>query len=1063
MKKLVYSAFFKNKFRKWILLTVTGIPLALLFISVTILYWQQDKVVQRLIADMNKDFKGCVEIKGSHISLFENFPYISIDLETVEIHENKAKNIAAIANLKDIYLGFDFWTILAGNMEIKKLTLKNGRLNLIQHLDGEFNIVKALSSDKEIDPNKEFHLDLKKIELENIHLVKLNEQNNLLADAYISHAASKFKTSPQHIYAYIDSKFELNIVSNNDTTFIKHKHFELKTEIDFLQKKEVMTIRPSIMKLEGAEFNVEGTIDFLNDVLLDLKFNGNKPNFDLFIAMAPEELIPTLRKYDNRGKIYFNAAIKGKSINGNNPSINADFGCADAYFNNTTVNKKLDAMRFKGHFTNGEKRNASTMELSLQDFSARPEAGIFRGNLTVKNFSSPEINLQLKSEFELDFLAKFFNLKSLQDLSGKIWLTMNFRDIIDLEFPEKSIEKLNESYFTQLKIEDLSFTSSKYALPIRNLDLYAELNGHKANIEYANVSVGKSDLHLSGTISDLPAIIHHTATPVNTSLNIKSKYIDLFELTGSDSVKSIDEQIQNLSLNLEFKSSAKAFTESPNLPVGEFFVTNLYAGLKHYPHTLHDFHADIFIDGEDFRIVDFKGMIDKSDFFFSGKLRNYNLWFDDHSAGDTKVEFNLTSSVLQLEDIFSYKGENYVPEDYRHEEFKNLVVHGYTDLHFKDSLRSIDFYLDRFDAKMKLHPLRFENFKGRVHYEDEHLVVDNFSGKIGKSDLKTTLHYYFGKNEAIKKRDNHFELTCSLLDFDELFIYHPPDTNTVEHDKGFNIYELPFTDMTFDININRFNYHRYVLNNVTAKWRTTPNHYVYIDKMHLNAAGGAFDIGGYFNGSNPKQIYFSPNMKVKNVDLDKLLFKFENFGQDHLVSENLHGKFSGNITGKIHMHTDLVPKIDDSEIHLDVEVVNGRLENYKMLDHVAEFFHDKNLKKVFFDTLANHIDLTKGVLNIPKMRINSSLGFMEISGKQDMDFNMEYYLKIPWKMVTQAGSAKLFGKKAEEVDPEQTDAIQYADPEKKIRYVNIKIAGNPDNYKVSLGKDKSDKLKEMIK
>ena len=68
--------------------------------------------------------------------------------------------------------------------------------------------------------------------------------------------------------------------------------------------------------------------------------------------------------------------------------------------------------------------------------------------------------------------------------------------------------------------------------------------------------------------------------------------------------------------------------------------------------------------------------------------------------------------------------------------------------------------------------------------------------------------------------------------------------------------------------------------------------------------------------------------------------------------------------------------------------------------------------------------------------------------------NMEYYIRIPWKMVTQAASSKLFGKKTEEVDPEQIDAIQYADPEKKIRYVNVKVTGNALEYKISLGKEK---------
>jgi len=210
--------------------------------------------------------------------------------------------------------------------------------------------------------------------------------------------------------------------------------------------------------------------------------------------MAPEELIPVLKKYENQGRIFFDATVKGKSANGNRPAIDAKFGCEHAYFNNFSVNKKLDDLNFAGYFTNGENRDISTMEFGLTDFSAKPEAGIFSGNLIVKNFESPDITLQLKSDFELEFLAKFFDVTTLKDLGGRIALTMNFHDIIDLTAPERAIERLNESYFTQLKVENLHFRSDNYKLPIKDIDLYMEMNGHEADIQYCNAKVGKAEL-----------------------------------------------------------------------------------------------------------------------------------------------------------------------------------------------------------------------------------------------------------------------------------------------------------------------------------------------------------------------------------------------------------------------------------------------------------------------------------------------------------------------------------------------------------------------------------------
>ena len=134
------------------------------------------------------------------------------------------------------------------------------------------------------------------------------------------------------------------------------------------------------------------------------------------------------------------------------------------------------------------------------------------------------------------------------------------------------------------------------------------------------------------------------------------------------------------------------------------------------------------------------------------------------------------------------------------------------------------------------------------------------------------------------------------------------------------------------------------------------------------------------------------------------------------------------------------------------EVTHGRLEHYAALDAVSDYFKDKNLSRVLFDTLTNQLDIAKGVMSIPKMTINSSIGFVEISGKQNMNMEMEYYLRIPWKLVTQAAMSKLFGKKTQDDNP---DEIQYRDESKRVRFTNLKLTGTPDNYTIALGKDKN--------
>lgn len=1073
----------KKKFWIRLLLALILVPILVFGIVVGVIYWKQDEVVSKLLTTFNEDFVGELEVQDSHISPFTNFPHITVDLDHVKVWEGKDKHdLRPIVDVEDIFIGFNIWSIITRKFDISFLKVERGEFDVILHEDGTFNVLNALSSAKEKEVEEvgeEFHIHLKTIQLIDLDIHKYNEKNDLDVEAYVNDAAASFKSKDGHMKIELKSHFELNVIDRGDTTVIKHKHFYLDTHLDYLEKEEILVINPSEVMLEHGVFGVDGTLDIKDSLNLDLKVHGNKPNFDLFIAFAPEELIPVLEQYDNAGDIYFEATIKGKSVDGL-PAVNVDFGCDKAWFRNTANEKSVEDLHFDGHFSNTRTpaHDLSAMEFSLNNFYLTPEAGYFQGNVEVINFESPEIDMTLNSDFKLGFLADFLNFKALEDLDGQVLLKMKFHDIIDLAHPEKSIEKLNEAYYSELKIEDLTFSSPAFHLPLDTLDANILMDGHEVEIRSVDLKVGNSDVHVEGTLSDLPSIIHHTDELVDARLTIQSKFLDLYELTAtadsSDTTKKpIDEQITGLRLKVDFKSSAKAFTEFDHLPEGEFFIEDLYAQLQHYPHAFHDFHADIFVEPEDLVIMDFTGMIDTSDFHFSGKLHDYAFWFSDSLQGDTRIEFDLKSDHMRLEDLFSYKGENYVPEDYRHEELTGLHLDGIADLHFKGDFHSADVRLAHLTSKMKIHPFKFENFKGRIHYEDDHVQIDTLYGKIGKSTFTADLNYYLGEDETIRKRDNHLGLHATLLDLDELMNYNPPPgnkptTDSVDHESGFNIYELPFTPMTFDLDIGHLRYHRYMIDNIHARLRTEIDHYIRVDTLTLFAAGGRMDMNGYFDGRNPDLIYLNPKITVKDINLDQLLFKFENFGQDHVVSEQLHGKMSGTITGKIHVHPDLVPKLDDSEIHLDLQVLDGRLENFEPLLDMAEYFGDKNLNSVRFDSLYNHLDVVDGYLKIPNMTINTTLGHMDLSGTQKMtnDYGIDYYARIPMKMVTGVAKQKLFGKKnKEEADSAaeaeaEVEEVIFKDHTEKIRYLNVRIFGDTEEYKIKLGKDKSDKKKK---
>jgi hypothetical protein len=1025
-------------------------------------YKNQKSLTQKALASLNEQFVGELVVEDSYISPFAQFPYISIDLRGVSFFEEKGKSGKPLYQAGDLYLGFDILGILKGDYQIKRIKIANGHLDIRKNEAGEINLIKAknIASTKEgaDDGDTKLEFDLQDFKLENFDLSFVDEVSGQSIHTQIGGLGAKVKLANDHVYLDVESDMVLDVRMKDETTFFAQKHLVLDWEMDYHQSLEVLNILPSKLRLEASLFTLEGKVDFKDDFNTDLKLYGEKPDFNVFAAFAPAEVAETLRRYKNEGQIYFLGTIRGKMAGGQLPAVAVEFGCDNAYFVNTSMEKRVDDLRFAGFFTNGKDRTLRSSELRLQNFYAKPEEGVFQGQLVIRNFEDPYIKVNLHADLDLEFLGQFFEIEGLQRLKGNILLDMDFDELVDLEMPEQGLAQLKEGLDSELTIKNLSFAIPDYPFAVNNVNGHAVMEKGKIKMDGLTFTIGESDFSFSGNVSDFPAIFHSWDKPITADLTAKSNRVNVQQLLSHDStlMALTDELISDFEVKLTFEGSAKEFSHYEYLPKGKLRIDDFHAKLKNYPHEFHDFDALITITDEHLLVEGFNGKLDETDFHFTGLFTNYHKWFMEVPRGDSSFEFDLQSDYIRVQDLLTYQGQNYLPDDYRDEEIRDLKVNGRLDLHYDSVFQASDLYINHFQGKLNIHPLAFEQFKGRVHFEEGNVLVESFGGKMGQSEFEVDLAYFAGQDSTYKSRPNSFYLRAKALDLDALMNYDPASTAEVNHADTFNIFELPFSAMNFKANIGRMNYHTYWLEDIQADLRTTSNHFLYVDTLSFRVAEGTLGMKGYFNGSDPEHIYFHSTMEADQLDIDKLMVKFDNFGQDVMINENLHGRVSGNIESKFLVHPDLTPIIEKSEAHMDLTVYQGSLVNFTPLEAMSTYFKDKNLMMVRFDTLQNKMDLKDGVLNIPAMNINSSLGFIELSGRQGLDLNMDYFIRVPLGLVTQVGFRSLFaGRNRQEIDPDQEDAIVYRDQSRRVRFVNLKVSGNPDNYQVSLGRDRN--------
>jgi hypothetical protein len=1046
---------------------------------------QQERIGNMVAEEVNKQIKGELTIESSKVSMFKHFPHVSIVLQNCALYGEKSKQGKPISEIERLYVGLSLFDILKGDYTLRKISLQGGYLVVVQDTVGKINLLEAVivadsSAQTESDTASIMSLNLEKVAIEAFKVSFSDKASGNYYSTGVEELSSSLNMESNLLKLDLMSKLNVSVATATDSTALLNKPVELDIEADYELNSRLLEIADCNFRFHKTDFNITGSIDISDTTDLDLKIKGDEDDFHLFTAFIPRNLQDELEPFEYDGRLHFDASIKGKVSDQHQPLVEVTFGCSEAWFLNTEANKKVDQLGFKGYFTNGVERSLKTSELHITNVNARPEKGIFKGHFVVKDFTDPKMLVQINSELELKFLGEFLGIHDLKQTEGTIKLEMDFKELTGMALPEQSLNKLKEGIQSKLTVQNLTFKIPGYPHVVQNMNAHASMQDGRITIDSASLKIGESDITINGSVSDVRAFLRERTKPIELALHVGSHELKLSNLLAFDTAlaRQWNEEVHNFNISLGLQTTVQELLNPSPLPRGTFEMKNLRGTFKNYAHTVKDLGATVIITDTLLRLRDFTGMIDSTDINFKGRVSQYHLWFDDIKKGKTQIAFDFKSNKFALRDVFSKEIRAHLPRGYRREELNNVWLRAKIDLRYDTIFRFMKAKVSNISADLKRHKVKLHEISGGVKYGSKILSFDTLRGKVGNSDFDVNLKYYFkGIDRYNKKIANSLQFKSKFLDADELSHYdlapkqgtavrdstgkivaYKPDSTSV-HAQAFNIFIIPFSDFNTQIDIAKLRYNELLLEDIDAKISMRQDQTITIDTLVMKAADGIVAGSGKLDGRTPEKIYFRSRISFGNVDLEKMLLKLDHFGQDVVVNKNVKGRLNGQIISYVQVHPNLVPIVNNSKAEMTLAIYNGSLVNFAPMQAMAGYFKDKNLNLIRFDTLQNTLTFTNGVLDIPAMSINSSLGFIQLAGKQSLDLSMEYYLRVPMKMVTKVGFSTLFNRKQEEVDLAQVDEIEYIDPAKKIAFMNLKVTGTSDgNYAVGLGKNKGKKI-----
>ncbi|HEY9487081.1 MAG TPA: AsmA family protein, partial [Chryseosolibacter sp.] len=380
----------------------------------------KDRIIQQFIREANKQLNTPITIKKMDVSIFQEFPQLSIVFHDVYVEDSHpgqyplltAKRISFQLN------PIDAWR---GDYTVNGMDIRDSETNLKINQDGDNNYTIVTKKQRgAAESQSALGFVLSNVSLHNT-IVHYTDHRNLQDFTFSSKKLAAAIRSAGDIYD-IEAKGDLTpekmVISNNN--FLHGKSFAIESHLVYDDLKKYLTIHPSELALKTSNFSVTGTYSWIEKNIIDITTTGKDTDIQTLLSLLPESKGKQFDRYRSKGDVYFKTRLNGEISSNRHPAIAVDFGFNDATLYHPDFKTRIENANLKGSFSTGDVTDLSLATLSLRDINAKLNGENFQANFVLHNFSDPEINMDFKGKIDAPAVLDLYPVDEIGYASGAL-------------------------------------------------------------------------------------------------------------------------------------------------------------------------------------------------------------------------------------------------------------------------------------------------------------------------------------------------------------------------------------------------------------------------------------------------------------------------------------------------------------------------------------------------------------------------------------------------------------------------------------------------------------------
>lgn len=509
------------------LLVITIVLIPILF---------KDQIFEMVRTESANHIKGEVVIGDMSLSLFSDFPNLTLGLEDLQITGEGTFEGMDLIKEGNIDIEIDLFSAFSGSqIQIESIRISDADLYVLVMPNGEANydIAKetgeAEMAEEETTESADYTLSLKDFRLDEVNLVYDDREGDMYV--YLKNLSHRLSGDFSADVVDMSTKTEIEemTVSMGSTDFLRRTEVEADVDMVFNTAQSTIKLTDNTIRLNGLELNAEGMVTMGDVMNMDLKFDAPHTEFAEVLSLIPEVFYIDFEDIETAGSFSFDASVKGTMDESESlPAFNLNLKITDASFQYPDLPAGAEDLNVVMKISKPQGSVDATI-IDIPTLSGMLAGQPVEGRLLLKTpMSNPDVALYAKTDLDL---AKVAALVPQEDL------TYSGRVVTDIDVKGKlsDFENQNTSAIEaegKIQLSKFKAATSSFNVPFA-LDT-VDMTWKPQRVEVTTVSgkIGESDFAGTGRLDNLLSYVL-TDTTLRGRFTLNSTFLNLDELSSA--------------------------------------------------------------------------------------------------------------------------------------------------------------------------------------------------------------------------------------------------------------------------------------------------------------------------------------------------------------------------------------------------------------------------------------------------------------------------------------------------------------------------------------------------